>query len=137
MTVTKNILFAAIAALILALLFVSNSHAATAKRHCQKLTLTPLQAIQCTFPKKYRASAWKIAKCESTANAASAYSRKHGKGRWAKNGQYIGIFQMGTGERKTYGWYSVGAPAIVQAAAARRLHKARGWSPWSPYGCKP
>ena len=52
---------------------------------------------------------------------------------WAGNGQYLGIFQMGSWERATYGH---GSGAWAQAKAAHRYFVASGrdWSPWS---CKP
>jgi hypothetical protein len=52
---------------------------------------------------------------------------------WAVNGQYRGLFQMGSWERTRYG-HAPGAWA--QARAARRYFVASGrdWSPWS---CKP
>ena len=50
----------------------------------------------------------------------------------AKNGQYLGLFQMGTDERRKYGH---GSTPMAQAAAAHRYFlKADGWGPW---GCKP
>lgn len=49
----------------------------------------------------------------------------------AKNGQYLGTFQMGTNERATYGH----AGTIVgQVAAAARYWKIAGWGPWQ---CRP
>ena len=52
---------------------------------------------------------------------------------WAQNGQYLGIFQMGSSERAKYGH---GPGAWAQARAAHRYFVASGrdWSPWS---CKP
>jgi len=52
---------------------------------------------------------------------------------WASNGQYLGLFQMGSSERRTYGH---GSTALAQARAAWRYFVASGrdWSPWS---CRP
>lgn len=52
---------------------------------------------------------------------------------WAQNGQYLGIFQMGSWERSKYGH---GSGAWAQARAAYRyfVESGRDWSPWS---CKP
>jgi hypothetical protein len=52
---------------------------------------------------------------------------------WAKNGQYLGLFQMGSSERRTYGH---GNNAWIQARAANRYFIASGRDlpPWS---CKP
>lgn len=53
--------------------------------------------------------------------------------RWlttAQNGQYLGLFQMGYWERRTYGH---GSTAEAQSRAALRYFRASGrdWSPWS------
>ncbi len=51
----------------------------------------------------------------------------------AENGQFRGLFQMGSSERRIFGH---GASAVEQAKAAHRyfLASGRDWSPWS---CKP
>jgi hypothetical protein len=51
----------------------------------------------------------------------------------AQNGQYLGLFQMGSNERRLFGH---GPSALEQARAAHRYFVASGrdWSPWS---CKP
>jgi hypothetical protein len=51
----------------------------------------------------------------------------------ARNGEYLGLFQMGTWERRRFGH---GDDARAQALAARRYFRTSGrdWSPWS---CKP
>lgn len=51
----------------------------------------------------------------------------------AQNGQYLGLFQMGSQERRLFGH---GATARQQAVAAHTyfVHSGRDWSPWS---CKP
>jgi hypothetical protein len=51
----------------------------------------------------------------------------------ARNGQYLGLFQMGSWERSRFGH---GDDPWAQARAARRyfLTSGRDWSPWS---CKP
>jgi hypothetical protein len=51
----------------------------------------------------------------------------------AQNGQYLGLFQMGSYERATYGH---GYTAYEQAVAAHRYFVASG-SDWSPWQCKP
>jgi len=45
----------------------------------------------------------------------------------AKNGQYRGMFQMGTDERNKYGH---GSTAMLQAKAAHKYYLISGWSPW-------
>jgi hypothetical protein len=49
---------------------------------------------------------------------------------WAQNGQYLGLFQMGSWERRTYGH---GSGAWAQARAAKRyfISSGRDWSPWT------
>lgn len=51
----------------------------------------------------------------------------------AQNGQYLGLFQMGTSERRIFGH---GPSVAEQVSAAHRYFVASGrdWSPWS---CKP
>ena len=73
------------------------------------------------FGPRYGPQALRVARCES------GYSTR------AQNGQYLGIFQMGSSERRIYGH---GASAYAQARAAHRYFVASGrdWSPWS---CKP
>ena len=53
---------------------------------------------------------------------------------WARNGQYLGLFQMGSFARSRYG-HSYNN-AWVQARAAYRyfVDSGRDWSPWA---CKP
>lgn len=73
----------------------------------------------CSVFGPYCAEAKVVAKCE-TGNTWDV---------WARNGQYRGLFQMGTEERKTYGH---GIDPWSQARAARRyfLATARTWRPW-------
>ena len=52
---------------------------------------------------------------------------------WAQNGQYLGLFQMGSSERRIYGH---GPGAWAQARAAHRYFIASGRD-WSPWTCKP
>lgn len=51
----------------------------------------------------------------------------------ARNGQYLGLFQMGSNERRIFGH---GTTAIEQVKAAHRyfVYSGKDWSPWS---CKP
>jgi hypothetical protein len=46
----------------------------------------------------------------------------------ARNGQYRGMFQMGSRERGRFGH---GASPITQARAALRYYRISGWTPWS------
>lgn len=52
---------------------------------------------------------------------------------WAQNGQYLGLFQMGSSERRTYG-HGPGAWAQSKAAYRYFVASGRDWSPWS---CQP
>ena len=49
----------------------------------------------------------------------------------AVNGQYLGLFQMGSSERAIYGH---GPDAYSQAQAAYRYYSVAGWGPWQ---CQP
>lgn len=71
----------------------------------------------------YCSEAISVASCES----GRTFDTK------AENGQYLGIFQMGSHERATYGH---GRSALAQSRAAYAYFAASGrdWSPWS---CKP
>lgn len=51
----------------------------------------------------------------------------------ARNGQYLGLFQMGSNERRLFG-HGESAPEQVKAAHRYFVVSGRDWSPWS---CKP
>ena len=82
--------------------------------------LSPKAAI-CDAFDSYCDQAVKVAWCESRLQTT------------ARNGQYLGLFQMGSYARELYGH---GATAHEQAVAAHRyfVSSGRDWSPWS---CKP
>jgi hypothetical protein len=69
----------------------------------------------------YCDEAVRVARCESGLRTS------------ARNGQYLGMFQMGASERRLFGH---GETALEQARAAYRyfVRSGRNWSPWS---CKP
>jgi hypothetical protein len=69
------------------------------------------------------AEAWSVAYCE-TGGTFSV---------WASNGQYLGLWQMGSYARSRYGH---GRDPWTQARAAHRYYvdSGRDWSPWT---CKP
>jgi len=71
----------------------------------------------------YAAQAMRVAYCET----GGTYSTG------AQNGQYLGIFQMGSWERRTYGH---GSTHLAQAQAAYRYFRASGYR-WGPWECKP
>jgi hypothetical protein len=79
------------------------------------------QVIRAVFG-KYGEQAIRVSRCEAGLTVT------------AHNGQYLGLFQMGSWERRTYGHHP--SSPWVQARAAYRYFVASGrdWSPWS---CKP
>lgn len=80
------------------------------------------RAIYATFG-GYASQAMRVSYCET----GGTYSV------WARNGQYLGLFQMGSYARSRYGHAN---NAWGQARAAYRyfVDSGRDWSPWS---CKP
>ena len=80
----------------------------------------PRRAI-CHVFRNQCSEALRVARCESGLRPT------------ARNGQYLGLFQMGTSERHRFGH---GRTAYRQAQAAHRYFvvSGRDWSPWS---CKP
>lgn len=83
--------------------------------------LPPRQAICRVFESRYCGEALRVARCESRLRTD------------ASNGQYRGLFQMGSSERRRFGH---GPTAIEQSRAAHRYFvlTGRDWSPWT---CKP
>ena len=106
----------------------ARAHAVLARRKAQaerkrllaSFERSPQKAI-CHVFGSYCGQALRVARCES------GYSVN------AQNGQYLGLFQMGSNERRLFGH---GESALVQAQAAYRyfVRSGRDWSPWS---CKP
>lgn len=68
--------------------------------------------------------------CSQALRVAACESRYHIT---ARNGQYLGLFQMGFSERSKYGH---GYTALEQAHAAYQYFVASG-KDWSPWSCKP
>jgi hypothetical protein len=98
--------------------------AIAARNRVRRLTVVsrlPRSAICQVFGSRYCHQALRVARCESHLKT------------WARNGEYLGLFQMGSTERRLYGH---GETAIEQARAAHRyfVRSGRDWSPWS---CKP
>lgn len=91
----------------------------TATQACKVLYKTHSQQITCilrfVFPKKDVVKARNVSWCESRWNPK------------ARNGQYLGAFQMGKRERSTYGHHYT---FEGQSRAARAYHKRSGWNPW-------
>jgi hypothetical protein len=106
---------------------LARNEAAAARRTVERKELrilaslrSPERAICHVFGSHCR-EALQVAQCESGYRAS------------AQNGQYLGIFQMGSNEREMFGH---GASPLAQAKAAYRYFvlSGRDWSPWS---CKP
>lgn len=89
-------------------------------RSLQSAQATPEGAIRHVFG-GYAEQALRVAACES------------GYSVWAQNGRYLGLFQMGSSERSTYGH---GSTPLEQARAAYAYFVASGRD-WSPWACKP
>ena len=98
----------------------ARTRAALERRELAQRLRAPEKAI-CHVFGSYCQQALQVASCES------------GYETGAQNGQYLGLFQMGSSERQLFGH---GATALEQARAAYRyfLRSGRDWSPWS---CKP
>ena len=94
----------------------AKAHARTA----QRLAKLPPRAAICTVFGPYCEDALAVAWCESRFRTT------------AQNGQYLGLFQMGSYERQLFGH---GQTARGQAVAAHRyfVRSGRDWSPW---GCR-
>ena len=88
------------------------------KRDARRLAAMPPKAAICAVFGDYCQEAVAVAWCESRLQPA------------AQNGQYLGLFQMGSYERRLFGH---GASAREQAVAAHRyfVRSGRDWSPWS------
>jgi hypothetical protein len=80
-----------------------------------------VQTVICQVFGAYCSQALAVARCESGFSTS------------AVNGQYLGLFQMGSSERSTYG---NGYTAYEQSEAAYRYFVASGRD-WSPWACKP
>jgi len=87
-------------------------------RTAQELASLPPRAAICTVFGSYCQEALAIAWCESRLSTR------------AQNGQYLGLFQMGSYERQLFGH---GQSARDQAVAAHQyfVRSGRDWSPWA------
>lgn len=94
-------------------------HNAIHRARCEYLPAAA--TIRCVWGGGWRGDqAVRVARCESGLRTT------------ATNGQYRGIFQMGSGERARWGH---GYTVLAQARAAHRYYRyAGGWGPWA---CKP
>lgn len=87
-------------------------------RTARKLASLPPRAAICAVFGSYCQEALAVAWCESRLSTS------------AQNGQYLGLFQMGSYERRLFGH---GESARDQAVAAHRyfVRSGRDWSPWA------
>jgi hypothetical protein len=92
-----------------------------ARREARRLSALSPKAAICRVFRRHCGDAVAVAWCESRLDTR------------ARNGQYLGLFQMGSHERRLFGH---GGNAHAQSRAAHRyfLRSGRDWSPWS---CKP
>ena len=88
------------------------------QRRARVLAKAPPRRAICEVFGPYCQQAIAVAWCES------------GLSTTAQNGQYLGLFQMGSSERRLFGH---GDTALDQAVAAHRYFVSSGhdWSPWS------
>ena len=113
--------------LVAALIVAPTSTASPQEKYVAKWNGIPLMADQAgavrvirkVFGPRYAEQALRVSWCESRFWV------------WANNGQYLGLFQMGSWERRTFGHSSNNA--WVQARAAHRyfVESGRDWSPWA------
>jgi len=89
-----------------------------AELRARRLASAPPRVAICGVFGRYCRQALSVARCESRLSTH------------ARNGQYLGLFQMGSDERRLFGH---GRTAHQQALAAHRYFvlSGRDWSPWS------
>ena len=99
---------------------IALAHRVQTRRLAAVAAATP-QNVICRVFGDYCQQALAVSRCESGLRTE------------AQNGQYLGLFQMGSSERRLFGH---GPSVADQVAAAHRYFVASGrdWSPWS---CKP
>jgi hypothetical protein len=90
------------------------------KRIARRLASAPPRVAICGVFGRYCRQALSVAWCESRLETT------------AQNGQYLGLFQMGSSERELFGH---GPTAHAQAVAAHRFFVLSGRD-WSPWGCR-
>jgi hypothetical protein len=111
--------------LTLVLLLAITVPTAIAQADSSKSNYASAQRAVCYYFGPNCGMAMKIVNCET----GGSYSP------WASNGQYLGMFQMGSYARSRYGH---GNSVWAQAKAAYAYFKDAGFSPWlnyEPPGC--
>jgi len=106
--------------LVITVLIITNLMILTAKALPSR---SSVQKVICGVFGPYCAQALRVSYCET----GGTYSTS------AHNGQYLGIFQMGSYARSRYGH---GPDPWTQAEAAFRYFADSGFS-WGPWSCKP
>lgn len=96
-------------------------HAAPALVAARAGAVPSVVRVICAVFRGYCGEALRVSWCESRWRV------------WARNGQYLGLFQMGRVERAQYGH---GPGAWAQARAAFRYFTATGRT-WRPWSCRP
>ena len=99
---------------------IAVTHGVQTRRLAAVEAATPQNAI-CQVFGDYCQQALAVSRCESGLRTD------------AQNGQYLGLFQMGSSERRLFGH---GQSAAAQARAAHRYFVASGHD-WGPWSCKP
>ena len=89
-------------------------------RDARRLAAAPPRVAICNVFGRYCGQAVSVAWCESRLSTV------------ARNGQYLGLFQMGSYERRLFGH---GRTAHQQAIAAHKYFVLSGRD-WSPWGCR-
>jgi hypothetical protein len=91
------------------------------KRESRQRAAMPPKAAICDVFSRYCHEAVAVAWCESRLTTT------------AQNGQYLGLFQMGSSERRLFGH----GPTAREQAEAAHEYFVRSGRDWSPWGCKP
>lgn len=90
------------------------------RREARRLAALPPKQAICDVFGRYCRQAINVAWCESRLTTT------------ARNGQYLGLFQMGSSERRIFGH---GSTAHDQSVAAHKYFVLSGRD-WSPWGCR-
>ncbi len=91
------------------------------ERNARKRAAMSPKAAICDVFGRYCRQAVAVAWCESRLAPT------------AQNGQYLGLFQMGSSERRLFGH----GPAATDQAEAAHEYFVRSGRDWSPWSCKP
>jgi len=125
--VFTKLLFVAALLLIAALANIASPPTADAATHrvvryCKAASNSMQERRECVVRRVFAQvgegeRAVRVARCES------------GVRPWARNGQFLGVLQMGAAERARFGHHE--RSVLAQALAARRYYRVAGWQPWT------